>query len=455
MGETTIHSRRILVADDVSDYREAVCEALKKHGYVVDSVQDGVECLEKIPVFKPDLLLLDVMMPHVHGIEVLQQLRDAPETRDLGVIFCTAKKFAADRHQIEALGAFDIIAKPFEFEDLLTLIERFFDGAPSGFASLEDSEGKEDGARPLQNLYTPKLPQDCPIVHLWGTRGSSPVMDPAHLRHGGNTSCLEFRYQGQRIIFDAGTGIRELGNIILQEDPAPIHLFITHTHWDHVQGFPFFGPAYHADREVHIYGAKGFGQDLESLFRGQLQHDYFPVELDDMKADLHFHHLSGESVEIGGIVISWESANHPGATVGYKMEANGTSVAFFPDNEFLRGYLGPPSLDAVPQEEILTYRSIIDFVSGVDVLIHEAQFLNDEYPAKIGWGHSSLSNMCLLTKLAEIKTWIITHHDPEHGDILLQNKLNLTRFILAEIGHPIPVFHAFDGMERFLISNGA
>ncbi|MEM8953929.1 MAG: response regulator [Verrucomicrobiota bacterium] len=451
MGTNGNGERRILVADDVDDLREAVCGALSQRGYLVEGVSDGEQCLVAIGLFRPHLLLLDVMMPHIHGIDVLQRIRREPMTRDLGVVFCTAKKFAADMSRIESLGAFDIISKPFEVSDLVGIVERYFEGAPS---CLNDEWSDDKGEAIPGSVYLPRLPVDCPTIRMWGTRGSSPVVDPQHQRHGGNTSCLELRYRGTRLIFDAGTGIRDLGNAILEEGPEPIHVFITHTHWDHVQGFPFFSPAYHEDREVHIYGAKGFGQDLEALFRGQLQHDYFPVELDDMKAELHFHHLSGDAVEIGGIRVTWEAANHPGATVGYRMDVGDVSVAFFPDNEFLRGYLGPPDRDAVGAEEITPYQSYIDFLAGVDVLIHEAQYTNEEYPEKIGWGHSALSNMCLLTKLAGVKSWIITHHDPDHDDVFLQHKLNLTRHILSEIGNPIPVDHAFDGMEHFIIPSG-
>ncbi|MEM7146590.1 MAG: response regulator [Verrucomicrobiota bacterium] len=448
MGENGNSERRILVADDVDDLRESVCRALEERGYIVEGVSDGEQCLVAIGLFRPHLLLLDVMMPHIHGIDVLQRIRREPMTKDLGVVFCTAKKFAADRSRIESLGAFDIISKPFEVPDLVHIVERFFDGGPS---VTRDDRPDENGKAIPGDIYLPSLPVDCPTIRMWGTRGSSPVVDPAHQRYGGNTSCLELRHRGTRLIFDAGTGIRDLGNAIVEEEPEPIHLFITHTHWDHVQGFPFFAPAYREDRELHIYGAKGFGQDLEALFRGQLQHDYFPVELDDMKAKLHFHHLTGDAVEIDGVRVTWEPANHPGATVGYRMDVEGMSVAFFPDNEFLRGYLGTPDLDAVGPEEIMPYQSIIDFLTDVDMLVHEAQYTNDEYPDKIGWGHSALSNVCLLAKLAKVRSWIVTHHDPDHEDVFLQYKLNLTRHILAEIGHSIPVYYAFDGMERFVI----
>jgi hypothetical protein len=205
---------------------------------------------------------------------------------------------------------------------------------------------------------------------------------------------------------------------------------------------------------VHIYGAAGFGRDLEALFRGQLHQDYFPVQLDDMKADLQFHHLSSDSIEIGDLRVTWEAANHPGVTVGYKVEGGGKSVVYFPDNEFLEGYLGRPDADAIPGGEIAPYQPFIDFVTGTDLLIHEAQFPNEEYTGKTGWGHSALSNVCLLTKLAGVKHWVVVHHDPEHDDDFLQHKLNLTRCILEEIGHETFVIHGFDGMERLLIGPG-
>jgi len=285
---------------------------------------------------------------------------------------------------------------------------------------------------------------------LWGSRGSTPTPGGRFIRHGGNTSCFSLNHDGHQLIFDAGSGIRELGRLLMEEPPQKLNLFITHTHWDHIQGFPFFTPAYTPGWEIDIYGAKLLNKPLKSVFKGQLDSDYFPVQMEDMRAHLEFHHLEEESMQLGDIKISWIPTRHPGLTLGYKIEIDGKSIAWFPDNEFLRGRLDPFDNHTREDPAIKPDGAIIDFLSGVDVLFHEAQYTDDEYPSKIGWGHSSVGNACLLAHLAGVKRWIITHHDPNHDDAFLENKLNITRRLLARLGSSVHVSHGYDGLTEYI-----
>src|SRR5208283_5043678 len=152
------------------------------------------------------------------------------------------------------------------------------------------------------------------FVKFWGTRGSIPTPASWTRVYGGNTPCVEVRFDDVLFICDAGSGIRELGKDLLTRQPPPkdVHLFITHTHWDHIQGFPFFIPAYDPSFKITVYGAQGFGKDLKSLFSGQLDVDYFPVQLENMRAKLNFVQLGPEPVELPGARVTWEFANHPG-----------------------------------------------------------------------------------------------------------------------------------------------
>ncbi|MBI4626142.1 MAG: MBL fold metallo-hydrolase [Verrucomicrobia bacterium] len=269
------------------------------------------------------------------------------------------------------------------------------------------------------------------------------------IRHGGNTSCIEIRHLEEIIICDAGSGIRELGLLLARGRPRRLDIFITHTHWDHIAGFPFFAPAYIPGFELHVYGARGFKKDLRSVFTGQLDSDYFPVQFEDMKANIEFHVLEEPALRLGGFEISWEFTHHPAATYAYKIKFGRRSMAYVSDNEFLHGYLGPPQDLQLSSEVAAPYRPLVEFLDGVDLLIGEAQYTNEEYRSKIGWGHSSLSNACVLAQLANVKRWIVTHHDPLHDDDFLDQKLNTTKEVARVIGHPMEVRHGYDGLVEF------
>ena len=418
---------------------------LEMEGYGVEVTHDGAACLERARETLPDLILLDVMMPKMHGVEVLKALRASPETAQIGVVMCTAKDFPNEHAEYLKLGAAEVIVKPFEPGQLIARVQAFFatHEHSSGAASPESLPDAE--AAP----YRPVLGSDCGCFSLWGTRGSTPTPGARFLRHGGNTSCMSVVYGDDQFIFDAGSGIRELGLEILTKPARRVHLFITHTHWDHIQGFPFFAPAYVPGFEINIYGAEGFGKDLRSVFRGQLDREYFPVQMEDMNAEISFRNLAENPLQIGPAKISWEFAQHPGATVGYKIEICGRKLAWVPDNEFLLGYLGDPRELTRDHRLVRPFERMIQFLSDADIVIHEAQYTNEEYPDKVRWGHSSVSNAALLMKLADVPRWLITHHDPMHDDSFLETKLNLTRQIVEQLGHRAVVAHGYDGLTEY------
>ncbi|MBI4179796.1 response regulator [bacterium] len=419
---------------------------LVKQGYTVETAEDGEACIEKVGTFRPDLIILDIMMPKLHGLDALKRLKADPETRSIGVMVCSAKSYKPDLDHAHDAGAAAVIVKPFEPGEFIRKIRDFFSGVPSS-----DSAGTAaPSAGPAGEPYLPALETGDLFYRLWGTRGSVPVSGQKYARHGGNTSCMELSSGDDLLVFDAGTGIRELGMTLVSQKPRRIHIFVTHTHWDHIQGFPFFIPAYVPGFELIIYGASGFGKDLKSIFRGQLDRDYFPVQIEDMRAGIEFRHLDDKPVRIGRCSVTAEFTHHPGATVGYKIEVDGKTIVYASDNEFLKGFLGHPSSAAKEPELLFPYQKLIRFASDADVLIGESQYLNDEYRSKIGWGHSSLSNGCLFAKVARVKRWIVTHHDPLHDDDFLQRKLNLTRRLLKELDCPATAAHGFDGMKEYL-----
>jgi CheY-like chemotaxis protein len=447
-ASSTAAKRRILVADDVPGTVEFLAEMLSQRGYEVATADDGEQCLKQVEAFKPELVILDIMMPKVHGIDVLKTVRADGAKKDIGFIVCSARSFSVDLKSVRDLGAFDFLMKPFEFQSVLERVEAFFAGrspdATMSPASVGATHATLDGVH-----YIPTLETARGYWRMWGTRGSIPVSGPRFARHGGNTACLEVRVGDDLCIIDAGSGIRDLGLKLVQEGPQKVPILIGHTHWDHIQGFPFFVPAYVPGFQFEIFGASGFGKSLDQLFGGQLDRDYFPVEMHDMAATLRFRTLAENPVRFGKIAIFWELMNHPGATIGFRIEVEGQRIGYITDNEFLKGYLGSPLGLTRESEIVRPYERIIEFVSDVDVLILEMQYTNEEYPKKIGWGHSSLSNAALLTKLARARRLVVTHHDPMHDDDFLQTKLNLTRQVLAELGHPIEVSNAFDGYTGY------
>lgn len=437
--------RRILLAEDVRVIALSMRRALEHAGYSVDVATDGEECLRKALEAAPDLVVLDIMMPKMHGIEVLRRLREDARSREMAVLICTAKDFKTEQDEATRLGATGFLIKPRDPQVLVDKVNAILgQGGDATAASSALAAGEAE-------IYNPQLDPARARFTLWGTRGSTPITGGHSGRHGGNTSCMSVTAGEEVFVFDAGSGIRDLGSELMAGQIRRLHLFVTHTHWDHIQGFPFFAPAYALGFEITVFGAKGFGKDLESIFRGQLDRDYFPVQLEDMKSNLSFRHLPAEPpLRLGQAAISWEFAQHPSATVGYKLQLNGRTIAWLPDNEFLQGYTGRPAV--LPREHplIAPHEKMVEFLTGVDVVIHEAQYTPEEYPKKIGWGHSSIANAALLMKLAGMRRWIVTHHDPAHDDAFLEMKLNLTRQILEEIGHPMQVTHGYDGLTEYL-----
>jgi phosphoribosyl 1,2-cyclic phosphodiesterase/ActR/RegA family two-component response regulator len=437
----------ILIAGDVKVVSRKMIIGLEQCGYKVALAEDAEKCLQMAKTIRPNLVILDIMMPKVHGIEVLKQLRADPTTQDTGVIICTAKSFETGQSREASPGAYDFLVKPFTLPALTEMVNGFFESRPGCgiVARRAPVHGADTGG-----LYRPTLKAQTATFTLWGSRGSVPTPGANFLRHGGQTSCMAVAMKDTAYIFDAGSGIRDLGLELMKSKIRTMHLFITHTHWDHIQGFPFFAPAYVPGFNITIHAVRGFGKDLKSLFSGQLDKDYFPVQMENMKAALDFNQLGHEPFELPGVRVTWEFTNHPGATVGYKIEVAGKKIAWVPDDEFLEGYVGSPDLMPPDHERVAPYQKMIEFLSGTDILIHEAQYTNEEYPNKIGWGHTCLSNACLLAKFAQARRWIVTHHDPGHDDRFLESKLNLTRQLLAHIGHPIPVAHGYDGMTEYL-----
>lgn len=434
--------KRLLLADSSSELIRALQGAKEAANYEIAIASNGSECLEKLHSFKPDLLLLELMLPGMHGIEILKIIRYHLELQKIGVIVSSGGAMLQNYHAAVKAGADYFLNKPFPLSFFFSLTERFF----TGTLHPEPFIGQESTAAEGEHCYIPKRHDPSEYIKFWGTRGSNPVSGPDYARFGGNTCCLEVRYGEDLVIIDAGTGIHPLGNNLLHNDTKKIHLLIGHTHWDHLTGFPFFNPIYQKDKTIYIYAPVGYEKTTHELFTEMLAYAFFPVRLDDIQANIIFRDLrDGQILNFGSIKIATHYAHHPGSTLCFKIMVGGKTIGYATDNEMLMGYHGSPKEIDIQHTLLTPYKHLIQFFKGCDLLIHEAQYTPLEYQSKVGWGHSSISNATVLFKCTEIKEWIVTHHDPTHSDADLLQKVHLHHDIIEECGLTCQVRMAFDG----------
>jgi phosphoribosyl 1,2-cyclic phosphodiesterase len=251
-------------------------------------------------------------------------------------------------------------------------------------------------------------------VCLWGTRGSIASAGPETIRYGGNTACVELEGDdGTILILDAGTGIRRVGETY--KDSRRLDILLTHLHMDHIQGLGFFGPLFRDDFEVHVWGPPSTTEDLRTRLTRYLSPPLFPVRLRDVNARLELHDVPMEPFKIGGLTIDGDVIIHPGQTVGYRISDGTRSVAYLPDHEPALGANGFPTTDE--------WTSGHDLAEGVDLLIHDAQYTDDEYADRVGWGHSRVADAVTLAQRAGAKQLVTFHHDPGHDDDALDAML--------------------------------
>lgn len=241
-------------------------------------------------------------------------------------------------------------------------------------------------------------------VTFWGVRGSIACASPRTIKYGGNTSCVEVRAAGRHIILDAGTGIRELGNAYMKTGPRRATILLTHTHWDHINGFPFFKPAFLDTHHFQIFaGHLSSTENIRSVLAGQMVRPMFPVPLETMRGDLVFEDFeAGDSFTLdGGIKVKTAQLNHPDHATGYRLEYGGKAICYVTDTEHV---IGEPD------------QRILDLIQGADLVIYDSTYTDDEFPSKLGWGHSTWQEGMRLCRAAEAKKLAIFHHDPDHDD---------------------------------------
>ena len=291
------------------------------------------------------------------------------------------------------------------------------------------------------------------IVRFWGTRGSIPTPGPRTVRYGGNSSCVEVQTaSGELFIIDAGTGIRELG-LALGAERTDAHILLTHTHWDHISGLPFFNPAFRGGNHLTICAARGLDKRLEDVLAGQMEHTYFPVPLRHLAASLDYRELVEETFTVGSATITTHYLNHTAICLGYRIDADGRSVAYVSDHEpYGLGVHGPSPpaeligrglLDGVDH---VGDRGLIDWVRGADLIVQDAQYTPEEYPNKIGWGHGSVDYVVDVAVGAGARHVALYHHDPLHDDAAVDRMVAYCRRRVAASGAATEVLGAAEGL---------
>jgi phosphoribosyl 1,2-cyclic phosphodiesterase len=383
---------RFVIVDDNLASATIAKVLLEGRGYeaVIHTVPE--EALEAIPGDPPDCVLLDILMPGIDGLEVCQRLKAMPELADLKVVMCTSKSFEFDRRRAAEMGADGYIVKPIRKDSFFETLDRVL----------------------ASNIE----------LTFWGIRGTLPRPGPETVRYGGNTSCVAMEFpRGQLFVFDAGSGIKPLGDHLLARGGRLTgKIFISHPHWDHINTLPFFTPLYVPGNEFEILGSPHGSTTMRDLVNAQMDGVYFPITTREFGAKVEFRDLREGTYEFDEITVDTMLLAHPGNCLGYRVTYDGRSVCYITDNE-----LFPPSTEYFSAEY---EQRLLDFARGADVLIIDTNYFDDEYSSKVGWGHSSVSQVADFAHRAEVKTLYPFHHDHAHGDDEIDRKIEMASRIL-------------------------
>ena len=289
-------------------------------------------------------------------------------------------------------------------------------------------------------------------IRFWGTRGSIATPGPGTIHFGGNTSCVEVTTDaGACFILDCGTGARALGGALMAQarGPLSVTILLSHTHWDHIQGFPFFVPLFVPGNRITVCGPEGSARSLHEVLSGQMEFTYFPVDISQLPATLTFQELGEGTHEIGGARILAQYLHHPAMTLGYRIEADGASVVYLCDHEPFAETLSHESVASGDDAGIAHEgdRRHARFMADAGLVIHDAQYTPEEYPAKKNWGHSTYEYAVDLAGGARVRQLVLTHHDPAHDDHFIEDVERRARAYATHRGHNMEVSLAFEGLE--------
>jgi phosphoribosyl 1,2-cyclic phosphodiesterase len=299
-------------------------------------------------------------------------------------------------------------------------------------------------------------------LKFWGTRGSISVPGHRTLGYGGNTTCVEVRADGEIIVLDAGSGIRSLGVALEKEfhsQPIKLSLLITHAHWDHIQGLPFFAPAYEKKNEIRVRGYDGVDMSFGEIMAEPMKAPFFPIAMRELSARIDIKKLTEMEFSFGKVQVRARFVNHPGVCAGYRLFTSAGSIAFLPDHEPYQFLHSARDSDMSPEERKKIAEAqriaLVDFLHGSDILILDAQYTDGEYETHVGWGHGSVSSAVLLALDAKVRRLLLFHHDPSHDDTMLDTMVDDARRLIREKGQDLEVNGAREGEEVLLPTDHA
>jgi len=387
---------RFHIVEDDPDIVAIVEQLLRAAGHQLTTSTDSHTAIDDIRERRPDCVLLDIMMPGVDGLELCRRIRQDESLRSMKIIMVTAKAFKFDERRSVELGADGYILKPIRPTTFVSRLERI-----------------------VSNEFH---------LRFWGSRGTLPVPGRRSLRYGGNTSCVSLSFpSGGLFIFDAGTGIKELGDELMRSaERVHAKIFISHPHWDHINGFPFFAPLYAPGNNFEILGPSYGKLTIAQLLTDQMEGAHSPMTTREFAGQVAFTDLNEGSFEVEGVEVRAMLLSHPGTCLGYRMELAGRSFCYITDNEL---FLPSSSYYSEHYVERLT-----TFIEGCDVLVTDAAYTDDGYLSKVGWGHSCVSQVAWLAHAANVKNLCLFHHDPDQDDEDIDAKLASVEKRLRELG---------------------
>ena len=388
---------KFVIVDDDLFILELMRLVLESAGHEVTAFESSVLALREIPVVRPDCVVSDVIMPEMDGFELCRELRRRAELATMKIIICTSKSYDFDRRRAKELGADGYIVKPIRRDTLMKQIE--------------------------------EIMSESVTVHYWGVRGTLPVSGQHSLRYGGNTSCVTIEISGEPLfIFDCGSGVKKLSDSInaAKIQRLSARIFISHTHWDHINTIPFFGPLYVRGNQIELFGPYQGDLTIERAVEAQMESVYFPVTVREFAARLLYRDLREETLDFGPVQIETLLLKHPGYCLGYKLTCYGRVVCYITDNELY--------LKTDPRYDLPYVERLANFVRGADLLITDTTYRDHEYPSKVDWGHSCVSEVADLAARAEVKRLHLFHHDPDQTDDDIDAKLMEMRAALQKLG---------------------